>query len=423
MKTASIVSIGNEILSGLTVDTNAAYISKKLMALGIATASSYTVSDDISKIAQAIERASADADIILITGGLGPTDDDVTRQGLADFLGVELVFAGELFEQIKAYFDKRHRPMADTNRCQAYLPAGAEALENKVGTAPSIWAEKNGKIFVSMPGVPIEMKQVFEDFVFPRIESQIEGLEDRSVVVSRKLKCFGTGESNIAGMLGDMMQRGRNPLVNCTVHEAVITLHIVATASSVPKAEEMIEKEVLSLKKILGDLIYGQGDQTLAEVIGQTLCQKQLTLAIAESCTGGLISKMITDIPGASQYFRAGWVTYTNEAKKSELNVDKVLIDKYGAVSSQVAQSMAIQARLRVGADIGIGVTGIAGPGGKSAEKPVGLVYIAVSFADRNGVRIGKDVVLRNVFSHSRGHIRRCSALTALNMIRLAVKN
>jgi nicotinamide-nucleotide amidase len=423
MKTASIVSIGNEILSGLTVDTNAAYMSERLMRLGVATVSSYTVGDDISKITQAIERAGGDADIILITGGLGPTDDDITREGLAGFLGAELVFSEESFEQIKAYFARRGRVMAEKNRSQAYLPAGSEALENTVGTAPSIWAEKGDKIFVCMPGVPIEMKQVFEDYVFGRIESLLEEADERSIVVSRKLKCFGAGESDIAEMLGAIMKRGRNPLINCTVHEAVITLHIVATAPTADKAEEMIEKDMHHLRDILDDMVFGEDEQTIAEVLGQLLCERGLTLAVAESCTGGLIAKMITDIPGASQYFKIGWVTYTNEAKNSELKVDMALIDKHGAVSSQVAEAMALGARLRSRADIGIGVTGIAGPGGESAEKPVGLVYIGLSYADKDGVRIGKDVVLRNIFSHSRGHIRRCSALTALNAVRLTVKN
>jgi nicotinamide-nucleotide amidase len=421
MKTASIVSIGNEILSGLTVDTNAAYLSKQLMSIGLATASSYTVGDDISKIARAIERAACDSDIILITGGLGPTDDDITRDALADYLQVELVFVPELLEQIQAYFQKRDRDMASTNRVQAYLPQGTQALKNTVGTAPSIWAEKDGKIFVAMPGVPMEMKQVFEDFVFPRIESIAEAMADRKVVISRKLKCFGTGESNIAEMIGDIMRRDRNPLINCTVHEAVITLHIIATAGDKAHAEAMIEKDAKKLKKILGQLVYGTDDQTLAEVVGHELAKRGLTLATAESCTGGLIGKMITDIPGASEYFKAGWITYTNEAKNSELGVDLSLIEEHGAVSGQVAAAMANQARIRSGANIGIGVTGIAGPDGETAEKPVGLVYIGVSFADIGGVRSGQTEVIRKVFSHSRGYIRRCAALTALNVIRIGL--
>jgi nicotinamide-nucleotide amidase len=246
-------------------------------------------------------------------------------------------------------------------------------------------------------------------------------MQDRKVVISRKLKCFGTGESNVAEMIGDIMRRGRNPLINCTVHEAVITLHIIATADDKAHAEAMIEKDAENLKKILGSLVYGVDDQTLAEVVGHELAKRGLTLATAESCTGGLIGKMITDVPGASEYFKAGWITYTNEAKNSELGVDLSLIEEHGAVSGQVARAMAVQARIRSGADIGIGVTGIAGPGGETAKKPVGLVYIGVSFADISGVLSGQTEVVRKVFSHSRGFIRRCAALTALNMVRMGL--
>ena len=421
MKTASIVSIGNEILSGLTVDTNAAWMSKRLMSIGIATASSYTVGDDIDKITQAIERAASDGDIVLITGGLGPTDDDITRDGLAGYLGVKLEFKQELLDKIDNFFTSRNRVMAEPNRVQAFSPAGAEALENKVGTAPGIWAEKDGKIFVCMPGVPMEMKQIFDDLVFDRINRMVEGQTDRKVVVSRKLKCFGAGESDIAEMIGDIMKRGRNPLINCTVHEAVITLHIIATAGSAAEAEKMIEKDQSHLQSVLGDLVYGTDDQTLAEVLGQMLRDKGLTLALAESCTGGLIGKMVTDVPGASEFFKSGWITYTNQAKSSELSVDPELIDKHGAVSEEVAIAMAKGAMRRSGSDIAVAVTGIAGPGGGTEEKPVGLVYLAAVFDDKTDILTGHEEVVRKVFSHSRGHIRRCTALTALNMIRIGL--
>ena len=419
MKTASVVSIGNELLSGLTVDTNAAWISQRLMSVGVETVSNYTVGDDIFKIRQAIERASVDADIILITGGLGPTDDDITRNGLAEHLGVELELREDLLEEIHEFFLKRGREMVEKNRVQAVMPVGAEHLENKVGTAPGILAEKDGKMYACMPGVPIEMKKMFDDSVLGRIEKAVESDEGRRVVVSRQLKCFGTGESNVAELIGDIMVRGRNPLINCTVHGAVITLHIIAAASSKEEAEVMIDKDEVHLRSLLGNLVYGVDNQELAEVVGTKLKEKGLSLAVAESCTGGLIGKMITDVPGSSEYFKAGWITYTNQAKISELNVDPVLIDNNGAVCEQAAIAMAEGALKKSGADIAVGVTGIAGPGGGSEEKPVGLVYVAVVFDDISGVLAGGKEVVRRVFSHSREHIRRCTALTALNMIRV----
>lgn len=421
MAVASIVSIGNELLSGLTVDTNAAWLSQRLMTAGIATSSSYTVGDDIDKITQAILRACQDADIILITGGLGPTDDDITRDGLAKHLGTELEFKQELLDQIKAFFDKRSRTMAQKNRVQAYLPAGAESLVNNIGTAPGILAQKDGKMYVCMPGVPIEMKRMFDELVFDRIKQIADEQAVKQVTVSRKLRCFGVGESDLTEMIGDIMRRDRNPLINCTVHGAIVTLHIIATAGSFEDAQKMIAEDELNLRQILGDLVWGTDEQTLEEVVGRMLREKNLTLAAAESCTGGLIGKMVTDIPGSSEYFTSGWITYSNQAKNSELGVDFQLIEQYGAVSEQVALAMAEGALKKSGSDIAVGVTGIAGPGGGTEEKPVGLVYIAVVFDD-NTSAADKRQVVRRVFSHSREYIRRCAALTALNMIRCGIK-
>jgi nicotinamide-nucleotide amidase len=420
---AEVVSVGDELLAGSTTNTNSGFIARTLLPLGISVRQVTEVGDIELDIQAAVRAAMQRAQVIIITGGLGPTPDDHTKEDVARLFDDELELDASVLEAIRQRFAARGRTMSPINEKQAWMPRTASIIPNPIGSAPGVHWQRDGCEIFLLPGVPIEMKQVFEDYVFGRVESLLEEADERSVVVSRKLKCFGTGESNIAEMLGAIMKRGRNPLINCTVHEAVITLHIVATAPTADKAEEMIEKDMHHLTEILDDTVFGEDEQTMAEVVGQLLCERGLTLAVAESCTGGMIAKMITDIPGASQYFKIGWVTYTNEAKNSELKVDMALIDKHGAVSSQVAEAMALGARLRSRADIGIGVTGIAGPGGENAEKPVGLVYIGLSYADKDGVRIGKDIVLRNVFSHSRGHIRRCSALTALNSVRLTVKN
>ena len=422
MATASIVSIGNELLSGLTVDTNAAWLSERLMTAGIATMSNYTVGDDIDKITQAISRASQDGDIVLITGGLGPTDDDITRDGLAKHLGVELKFKEELLAEILAFFTKRNRVMAEKNRVQAYLPKGTEPIRNNIGTAPGVLAEREGKLYACMPGVPIEMKRMFDEAVFDRIKHVAERQAGRKVVVSRKLRCFGAGESDVAEMIGDIMRRDRNPLVNCTVHGAILTLHIIATAESFEQAQEMIKGDEKHLRSILGGLVFGSDYQTLEEVVGRRLRENGLTLSTAESCTGGLIGKMLTDIPGSSEFFKIGWITYTNQAKSSELGVDFELIQQYGAVSEQVALAMARGAQAKSGSDIAVGVSGIAGPGGGTEEKPVGLVYIAAVFDDKTGIVKAGEQVLCKVFSHSRDYIRTSAALTALNMIRCGIK-
>jgi len=408
MKNASIVSIGNEVLSGQTVDTNTANLSRKLLSTGIPVISSYTVGDDIDTIVRAFNLASTDAEVVLATGGLGPTDDDLTRQALAKFLDVELQLQSELLQKIQNFFTNRNLQMPAKNKIQAYIPAGTKALANNLGTAPGIMAEVKGKLLIALPGVPSEMERMFEESVLPELQQFADG----QAVIIRKLKCFGAGESTIAELLGPIMQRGRNPLINCTVKCGIITLHIIATAKDKDRAQQMAEEDEKSLRNKLGELVYGTGEQTLAEVVGEKLVQQQKTIAVAESCTGGCLAKLLTDISGASRYFTYGWITYSNSAKTSELGIPADLIEKYGAVSGQVAQAMAKGARKRAATDFAIGITGIAGPTGATEQKPVGLVYISVDFD--NGCE-----TKRCLFSHDRAFMRFRAANTALNMLRL----
>ena len=404
---ASIVSVGNEILSGQTLDTNAAHLSARLLSIGVPVVSSYAVGDDIERIVRVFGLASADADVVLATGGLGPTDDDLTRQAFAKFLGVKLELRNELLERIQKFFVGRGRQMAETNKIQAYIPVGAKALAN-IGTAPGIMAESEGKLFFALPGVPMEAKRMFEESVLPELERFVGG----QAVVVNKLKCFGVGESTIAELLGTMMQRGRNPLINCTASSGIITLHIIATAEDKEKAGQMVEKDEKLLQNTLGELIYGVGDQSLAQVVGEKLARQGKTIAVAESCTGGLLAKLLTDNPGSSKYFTYGWITYSNEAKISELDVPAELIREYGAVSEQVARAMAIGARKKAGTDYAVSITGIAGPSGGTEQKPVGLVYISVD--SENGCD-----TKHCFFYHGRQFIRLRAAQTVLNILRL----
>jgi nicotinamide-nucleotide amidase len=412
---ASIVSIGNELLSGQTVSTNASYLSEKLLSVGIPVVSCYTVADDIDKIVRALTLASEDAEVVIATGGLGPTDDDLTRQALAEFLGTELELRNNLLQMIEDFFARRGREMPAKCEVEAYIPAGAKALANNLGTAPGIMAESHGKapakrgpkLLVALPGVPAEMKQMFEESVLAELQKRAHG----QAVVVRKLRCFGKGESEIAELLGELMQRGRNPLINCTAHAGVITLCITATAKDKQQAEDLAQKDEATLRNILDQLVYGTGEQGLAEVVGEKLAQKGQTIAVAESCTGGVLAKLLTDVPGSSRYFTHGWITYSNEAKISELGVPAELIDEHGAVSQQVAEAMARGARKRAGTDSAVGITGIAGPAGGSEQKPVGLVYICVDCG-------GRCETQRFVFSHGRASTRIRAAQTALNMVR-----
>lgn len=408
MRKASIISIGNEVVSGQIADTNASYLSRELFSIGIPVSGSYIVGDDVGNIKRMLNLASGDADIVLVTGGLGPTDDDLTRQAFAKFLGVELKLESELLERIKHFFSVRNLKVPQKANIQAYMPVGTQALVNGLGTAAGIMAKFKGTLFFALPGVPAEMKKMFQEEVLP----ELTALVTNQVIVTQKLKCFRAGESSIAEKLGDLMQRGRNPLINCTAHYGVITLQIVAAAEDKDKAQKMAEKDEETLRHILGDTIYGTGEQTLAGVLGAKLAQKKKTLAVAESCTGGTLAKLLTDIPGASRYFTHGWITYSNLAKINELGVKPDLIEKYGAVSSEVAEAMAKGARKKADADFAIGITGIAGPNGGSEQKPVGLVYICVDSGTNCETK-------RLLFTCNRDYIRFQAAQTALNILRL----
>ena len=299
--------------------------------------------------------------------------------------------------------------MVEKNKVQAYLPAGTSAIENELGTAPGILYEDGKKIIAAMPGVPSEMKQMFDKSILPRIKKFTCG----DIIVTRKVKCIGAGESAVAEMLGDLMSRERNPQINCTVDCGIITLYIVARAEKKDKAETMAAKDIERLCSILGKLVYGLDEQSLAEVVGRKLAEKKETLATAESCTGGLIAKMITDVSGSSRYFNRGWVTYSDDSKISELGVEKRLIDQHGAVSGEVSAAMAVGAKQKSGADYAISVTGIAGPQGGSEQKPVGLVYISIAYAG------GVDTEKFLFGPRNRDFIRIRTSQNALNLLRL----
>ena len=407
---ARIVSIGNELLNGHTTDTNCSYICGRLLSVGVPVVGAYTVGDDIKQIVRSLKRAAEDADVVIVTGGLGPTDDDLTRQAFAELMGVKLKADPVLMRGISKYFTDRQLPMPEKNAIQACIPEGASALENPFGTAPGIFARIKRKLFFAMPGVPVEMKEMLEKSVLPCLKQK--GTKGFTVV--KKVRCFGVGESALAEKLGNLIERGRNPLINITVSSGVITLHVVASAKTKKQAGQMAKKETARICSLLGDLVFGFDDQALPDVVGHWLAKHKKTIAVAESCTGGLLAKLITDVPGASDYFTHGWVTYSNRAKTELLGVPEKLIKKYGAVSEEVSSAMAIGARHRAKSDFALAITGIAGPTGGSMQKPVGLVYISV--CSRNDCQTKKCL-----FSYTRELIRTRAALTALNMLRFAL--
>lgn len=408
MKKIGIISVGNELLCGSTVDTNTAWIADKAKALGLEISLLTTAGDDFTQISDAIAYSAKYCQTIIITGGLGPTKDDLTRFAISNWANSPLELDQELLESIKDFFISRGREMPLSNDVQAMIPKSATVIPNNWGTAPGIFIRHGDVDLYSLPGVPYEMKNMFDSFVAKSIATS-------SLAVKRGiLKVYGLGESTLAEMLGDMMDRGRNPEVNCTAENFVITLYVVARSLSNDNCDldKMIFDEKAKIKEILGDYVFTQEDNTLEEVVGKMLTSRSQTVATAESCTGGLISQMLTSCPGASEYFSNAWITYSNSAKITELNVSMQTLDKYGAVSGEVVSEMASGALKKSNSDYAIAVSGIAGPAGGTEQKPVGTVYICVMSKDKTQVQ-------KCFFPYSRDLCRSRTALEALNILRV----
>ncbi len=404
---AIIISIGDELTGGAVVDTNSAHLSRRLAEHGIAAIRHVTVADDAEAIAAAIAAAAGAAEIVIVTGGLGPTKDDLTRQGLATAMNAELREDPRCLERISAFFASRRRQMKPSNRTQALVPVGAEPIDNDCGTAPGLFARLGSARVFALPGPPHEMAEMFEKKVAPRLPAA-------GAIVRRAVHTFGAGESDVGEMIADLMDRGGSPQVGTTASAGAISVRIAAAGRTVDDAEATAERTAAEVRRRLGELVFGQDDETLAAVVGKALHAAGATLAVAESCTGGMIGETITSVPGASEYFLGGVVSYANEAKAELLGIGADVIAANGAVSEAVAAAMAEGAAGRFGADWGVGVTGIAGPTGGTAEKPVGLVYVAI--AGPSGTKVH-----RHVFPGDRDVIRRRAALAAINHLRLAL--
>ena len=404
-----MISTGDELVTGRTVDTNSAWLARKLLDRGIATLSHHTVGDDAEEIASQIRSAAQRADIVLVTGGLGPTPDDLTRQALAQLLGTELVLHEESLGRLREFFRRRGRPMVDANLIQVMIPQGASPLDNEIGTAPGIKADLASAIVICMPGVPEEMRAMFDRVV-------VDALGPSPAAIAVKvLRVYGMGESSLSEKINDILsRRDGDVVVGTTVADGLISLTIRGSGSDESSIRSRVDETAAELSQRLGDLIIGTGSATLASAIGELLTARGETLSLAESCTGGLVGRMITSVSGASQYFPGGVVSYANSAKRDLLGVSQDILDDLGAVSEPVALEMAQGARKRFGSDWAISLTGIAGPGGGTAEKPVGLVFIGL-------VGPSTRKVFRHVLASDRSQIRRRAALAALNHLRLAI--
>lgn len=405
---AEILSVGTELLLGQINDTNASYLARTLAALGIDIYFKSTVGDNEGRVIETLQRARERADLIITTGGLGPTEDDLTKECIAKVFGEELVMHEPSLEVIRGFFARRGAVMPERNAKQALIYAGGRMLENPNGTAPGALLEKDGKIVISLPGPPNEMIPMVENHVVPFLTERISG--HRQYLVTRVFRLIGIGESAVEEKVQDLI-RSHNPSLAPLAHIGEVHLRAGAKADSVEAAEALIRPLEEELRLRIGRFIYGIDKTTLEQAVVEELIARGKTIAVAESCTGGMLGARFTDVAGSSAVFQGGVISYSNEVKEQMLGVPRELLAAHGAVSREVAEAMAAGVRERLNADLGVSITGVAGPGGGSAEKPVGLVYIGLATADRV-------FATENHFIGIRQDVRRRSTQVALQMVR-----
>jgi nicotinamide-nucleotide amidase len=401
---AEIISIGTEILLGDILDTNANYIASRLPALGIDLYYTSQVGDNQGRLSALLRQAWDRSDLILCTGGLGPTEDDVTRDAIAEVIGEQPEVDPQLETELRAWFARRGAPMPERNLKQAWLTPSTRAIPNPRGTAPGWWVEKDRRIIVAMPGPPAEMSRMWENEVAPRLEHLATG----AVIVSRTVKTAGLGEGTVDEMVSPLL-KSNNPSIGVYAKADGIHLRITAKAASRVEGERMIEPVQEAMERILGSVIWGYDDDTFEMAVGHMLRERGLSVATMESATGGLLASTLTDAPGASSYVRGGLVAYTAE-QKIAWGVPREVIEEHGVISIECARAMAAAARAQTGADLGIGITGIAGPDPQE-DKPVGTMHIALDDGD------GGDAT-SYTFAQSREAIKRRAVTSALSLVR-----
>jgi nicotinamide-nucleotide amidase len=408
---ASIITIGDELLIGQTIDTNSAWIGHELSNLGFDVWKITTIHDRREDILTALSEAEGKTDVVLITGGLGPTSDDITKTTLCEYFGTVLVTNEHVLDMIAEMMKRRNFPMNENNRRQAEVPESCIVLDNRTGTAPGMWFEKNNTIFVSMPGVPYEMKHIMTVHVLPGLRKRFT----TQVIVHKNIMTYGTPEARLAEILNDFEAGlpGRIKLAYLPA-SGIIKLRLTATGDNRTELEKIIEEQVERLYSTIPEYIYGENEESLEAAIGRLLRERHATVSTAESCTGGEISRMITSVAGSSAYYRGSVVAYANDIKTSLLTVKEEDISAKGAVSREVVCGMALGARKLFGTDFAVATSGIAGPDGGTEIKPVGTLWTAVASA--KGIR-----AVHEVFGGDRTmNIRRFS-LAALNLLRVQI--
>ena len=407
---AEILTIGDELLRGEIVDSNKAFLAERLLTLDVECRHQISVCDDPMDMTEAFRIAVGRADIVLVSGGLGPTRDDLTAEVLAQAFGRELCLDESSLETIRAFFKNVGREMSPNNAKQAYFPTAAEVLPNPLGTAPGFMIEEGGSLVFCLPGVPRELHRMMDEEVLPRIASSAAGQRQTRFVSAVLLSTFGIGESTLDAELKDVAAGGD---VSLGFRTSFPDNHLrpIAFGASAEEADRKLAELVSVIRERLGPVLYGEGGEDMPQVVGRLLRERGQTLAVAESCTGGLIAEKLTGVPGCSDYFLGGVVAYANDAKSALLGVPAPVLESHGAVSEPTARAMAEGVRERFGADIGVATTGISGPGGGSEEKPVGLVYVALASS-------GGTIVEDFVFPLDRVRHRALTAQLVLDWVR-----
>ncbi len=406
-----VISIGDELLIGQTINTNASWIGEQLNNFGFTIAHGAIISDNKNDIILALNNASKRSDIIIITGGLGPTNDDITKHTLSEYFNTSLERNKDIEKNIVAYFKSVNRPILKSNLDQALLPLSCEVLSNSRGTASGMWFEKDNIIYISLPGVPYEMKGIMQEHVFPKLLTKMGG---ETVVVNKTIRTHGMGESFLAEIIKSWEDKLEinNIKLAYLPSPGIVKLRLSVIGLDKLILERKLKETIDELKALIPDQIYGYGNATMEGVVGKLLKERNLTIATAESCTGGSVAKMLTSVSGSSSYFNGAIVSYNNQSKVDLLNVDFKDIDDYGAVSQQVVEQMAEGVRNKLHTDYGISTSGIAGPSGGTKEKPVGTVWIAV--ASKNRI-VSKKIKL----GYNRERNMYVSSISVLNLLRL----
>ncbi len=404
---AEIIAVGSEMLTAERVDTNSLYLTGELNKLGVEVVFKCVIGDDCDRLADAVQRALGRSGIVILSGGLGPTEDDVTRGAVARALGRPLIFDPAIAAVLEQRFARTKRKMSEVNKRQAFVLEGAEVLSNDRGTAPGQWVRASGSVAILLPGPPHELKSMFERECLPRLAP----LVPRQIIRTAFLRITGMPESDLDALISPVYKKYQNPVTTILAANGDLQVHLRARCSTQAEADSLLAQVTAPIEALLGDRLYSRTGDPLEVVVGDLLRKQKATVAVAESCTGGMLGARFTATPGSSDYFLGGFITYSDALKTDLLGVSPETLKEFGAVSQETAGAMAVGARGRTGSTYALAITGIAGPGGGTAQKPVGLVYVAVADA------AGTVVVNRN-FLGDRQRIRVFTTQTALDLLR-----